>query len=150
MHPAHPTVRASPTDRGSWPSPHECETLLLEVWIECESLGNASLSHRDEGHGVDEAQSPLMPCEEEVETGVVQGRVNPDDVEQGREIRANTSNRLEPQPPADEGVGLNENERRAHQRRLARPQRRERALRLRVIRVCGVEQRPQARTYPRT
>jgi len=70
------------------------------LWIESESLGHASLSHRDEGHGVDEAQSPLTPLTQQVEAGLMERLVHPDHFDQRREVRAKTSDRFETEPPA--------------------------------------------------
>jgi hypothetical protein len=85
-------------------SSDERKALLLEVWIESESLGHASLSHRDEGHGVDETQPTLTPLEQQVEAGLMQRLVHPDHFNERREVRAKTSERFETEPPAGERI----------------------------------------------
>jgi hypothetical protein len=44
---------------------------LLEERIEREGLGYAPLPHRDDGHGIHEAQELRAPLEQQVEAGVV-------------------------------------------------------------------------------
>jgi hypothetical protein len=74
------------------------------VWIESESLGHASLPHRDEGHGVDEAQSLLTSLEQQVEAGLMERLVHPHHFDERREVHAKTSDRFETEPPAHERV----------------------------------------------
>ena len=114
------------------------------MWINSEGLGHASLSHRDERHGVDETQPPLTPLEQQVKAGLMERLVDPDHLDQRREVGAKTSDRFETEPPAGERVGFDKNKRRRHQRSLPRPEGRKRARRLGMVLVLWVEQRQEA------
>src|SRR5215212_2601078 len=99
-------------------SRNDRESFLLEMRIEREGVRQVALAHRDERHGVDEAQEPLPPIEQKVEAGVVKRLVDPDDLEQRREVRSKASNRVETEAPADQGIGFDQDERRRHERRV--------------------------------
>ena len=86
------------------PPAHQRKALVLETRIERERLVDTPLSHRHEGHRIDQAQEPFAPLEQQIEAGLVEGRIDPDDVEERREVRAKAANSIESEPPADEGV----------------------------------------------
>jgi hypothetical protein len=68
--------------RQDWPSDlrEQREALFLEVWIEGERFLHASAVHRDERHCVDQAEETLVPLDQEIEAGIMEHRVHPDNV----------------------------------------------------------------------
>lgn len=116
---------------------------MLEMRIERECLGEAPLSHREEGHGVNEAQLTLTPLEQQIEAGLVERFVNPDYLEERCEVRPKAPDCVQAQPAADEGVRLHENERCRHERSLPRPKGGEHTRRARVVLVRPAEQRQE-------
>ena len=59
-------------------SADEREPLLREMTIEGEGLDATPPAHRHERHGVDETQMPPAPTEQQIETGVVERLVHPE------------------------------------------------------------------------
>ena len=53
--------------------------------VKGEGFSQASSSHRDKGHGIDEAQQPLPAHEQQIEPRLVERLVYPDDFDERRE-----------------------------------------------------------------
>src|SRR3989442_2732360 len=111
--------------------------------VKGEGFSQASSSHRDKGHGIDEAQQPLTAREQQIEPCLVERLVYPDHLDERREIGTKGSDRVQTKPPADECVSFNKNERRRDERILPCAKGCERALGSSVVLVLRVEQREQ-------
>jgi hypothetical protein len=79
--------------------------------VKGEGFSQASSSHRDKGHGIDEAQQPLTAREQQIEPCLLERLVYPDHLDERREIGTKGSDRVQTKPPADECVSFNKNER---------------------------------------
>jgi len=110
------------------------------MWIERECLGHTSLPHRDEGHGIHETQEPFTPFEQQVEPCIVERFVDPDNLDERREIRSKASDRIEAQAPTKERIRFDQNKGRREQRRPASTQSGKRAAGAGMILVFGIEQ----------
>ena len=76
---------------------------------------------------------------------MTQRLVDPDDVEERRQIGAKAADRVESNPPMEKRIGFHEHERGREQRRLAGLERAKRPLGTSVVEVASVEQRVERR-----
>jgi hypothetical protein len=141
---AMPTKAPSIAWRSS-ESSNQQKSLLLKMRVDRESLGHAPLAHHNERYGVNQAEQSPAPIEQHVESRVVKCLIDPNHIDERREVRPKAPHGIETQAPGNKRIRFHQNIGCGQEQSLPGTQVSEGALRADMIVICLVEYGQKAR-----